>query len=202
MYSVPDKPPPITIAAAGEQSAELAGRIGDGLVSTAPDAALVDRFEASGGAGRPRYGQLTVCWAESEDAAVETAAEVWPNGALQGDLGQELALPRHFRQAASTLDPQQVAEAVVCGPDAGRHREAIAEFERAGFDRVYVHQVGPDQAGFMRFYAREILARAPVPRTGKCARPHTDDRGGVSAAPDRGRREPSDEGGSEWPIRS
>jgi hypothetical protein len=52
----------------------------------------------------------------------------------------------------------------VCGPDPDRHREAIAEFERAGFDRVYVHQVGPDQAGFVRFYAREVLGRAPALR--------------------------------------
>jgi G6PDH family F420-dependent oxidoreductase len=164
LYSVPDEPPPIAVAAGGEQAAELAGRIGDALVSTAPDAELVDRFEASGGSGRPRYGQLTVCWAETEAEAVRTAAEVWPNAAVEGDLGQELALPRHFRQATAMLDPQQVAEAVVCGPDPDRHREAIAEFERAGFDRVYVHQVGPDQAGFMRFYAREVLARSPVPR--------------------------------------
>jgi hypothetical protein len=54
-----------------------------------------------------------------------------------------------------------VAEAVVCGPDPDRHREAIDEFEQAGFDHVYVHQVGPDQDGFIRFYEREILPERP-----------------------------------------
>jgi coenzyme F420-dependent glucose-6-phosphate dehydrogenase len=160
LYSVPDEPPAIAVAAAGETAAELAGRIGDALVSTVPDPKLVERFEASGGAGKPRYGQLTVCWAESDDEAVRTAVEVWPNAGLKGDLGQELPLPRHFQQATAMLDPEQIADAVVCGPDADRHREAIAEFERAGFDHVYVHQVGPDQAGFMRFYQSEILSSA------------------------------------------
>ena len=75
----------------------------------------------------------------------------------RGDLGQELALPRHFRQATSTVTPDQVAEAVVCGPDPDRHREALAEFEQAGFDHVYVHQVGPDQERFLQLYEREIL---------------------------------------------
>src|SRR5919204_478616 len=98
--------------------------------------------------------------AESERQAIDTAHEWWPNAALGGDLGQELPLPRHFRQATETLTREQVAGAVVCGPDPDRHREAIREFEDAGFDHVYVHQVGPDQDGFIRFYEREILGAA------------------------------------------
>ena len=164
LYSIPDEPPPIAVAAAGENAAELAGRIGDALISTAPDAKLVEDFERAGGDGKPRYGQLTVCWAETEEDAIRTAAEIWPNAGLQGDLGQELPLPRHFRQATATLDREQIADAVICGPDADRHREAIAAFEQAGFDHVYVHQVGPDQEGFMRFYAKEVLARTPAAR--------------------------------------
>ena len=164
LYSVPDEPPPIAVAAAGENAAELAGRIGDALISTAPDAELVEDFERAGGEDKPRYGQLTVCWAESEEEAIRTVTEIWPNAALQGDLGQELPLPRHFRQATATVDGEQIAEAVVCGPDADRHREAIVAFERAGFDHVYVHQVGPDQDGFVRFYAEEILARSAAAR--------------------------------------
>ena len=164
LYSVPDEPPPIALAAAGKNAAELAGRIGDALVSTAPDAELVEAFERAGGEDKPRYGQLTVCWAESEDEAIRTATEIWPNAALRGDLGQELPLPRHFRQATATVDGEQIAEAVVCGPDVDRHRDAIAAFERAGFDHVDVHQVGPDQDGFVRFYAEEILARSAAAR--------------------------------------
>jgi G6PDH family F420-dependent oxidoreductase len=162
IYSVPDEPPEIAVAAAAENAAQLAGRIGDALVATAPDAELVERFEEAGGTGKPRYGQLTVCWAESERDAIRTAHHWWPNAALPGDLGQELALPRHFEQAAQVVTPEQVAESVVCGPDADKHREAIDKFEQAGFDHVYVHQVGPDQQGFMRFYEREILTRAGV----------------------------------------
>ena len=49
---------------------------------------------------------------------------------------------------------------MVCGPDVDRYLEKITEFEDAGFDHVYIHQVGPDQKGFMRFYAEEILPAA------------------------------------------
>jgi G6PDH family F420-dependent oxidoreductase len=157
LYTLPDEPPPIAIAAAGTDAAELAGRVGDALVSTAPNDEVVQAFDEAGGGGKPRYGQLTVCYADDRDQAVQTAFEQWPNAALGGELGQELPLPRNYGDAAETLTPDQVAEQVVCGPDPDEHRKAIDEFERAGFDRVYVHQVGRDQETFFGFYEREIL---------------------------------------------
>jgi coenzyme F420-dependent glucose-6-phosphate dehydrogenase len=159
IYSLPDEPPPIAVAAAGDEAAELAGRVGDALISTAPDEDLVSTFERAGGADKPRYGQLTVCYARSEREAIETAHSWWPNAAMGGQLGQELALPLHYEQAAETVTPADVAKSVVCGPDPERHRKAIDEFEEAGFDHVYIHQVGPDQGSFFRF-AREELALA------------------------------------------
>jgi len=160
LYTLPERPPPVAVAAAGTNAAQLAGRIGDALVSTSPDPELVAAFEEGGGADKPRYGQLTVCYADTREAAVEIAWEYWRNAGVAGDLSQELALPRHFRQATETLAREQVAGAVVCGPDVGPMLESIAEFERAGFDRVYIHQVGPDQASFLSLCARELLPAA------------------------------------------
>jgi G6PDH family F420-dependent oxidoreductase len=158
LYTLPDEPPPLLVAASAPVAAELAGRVGDGLVSTAPKADLVERFETAGGEG-PRIGQLTVCWAETEQEARRTALEWWPNAALKGDLGQELPTPENFEQAAANVREEDVAGLVVCGPDPERHLEAIRAFDEAGFDHVYVHQVGPDQDGFFRFYEREVLPR-------------------------------------------
>jgi coenzyme F420-dependent glucose-6-phosphate dehydrogenase len=157
VYTLPDELPPLAIAAAAPKAADLAGRLGDALISVAPDEEIVERFDRAGGEGKPRYGQLHVCWAESEEDGVRTAHKLWPNAALAGELGQELPLPRHFRQATSMLTEDQVADAVVCGPDPQRHRDAIDAFARAGFDHVYVHQIGPDQDGCIRFYEREVL---------------------------------------------
>lgn len=157
LYTLPDGPIEIMVAAGGPEAAELAGEVGDGLVSTAPDAELVRTFEGAGGKGKERFAQVTVCWATDEEQAAETALRVWPNGGLGGTLGQELPLPSHFEQAAEMVTAATIAEAVVCGPDPDRHREAIQEYVEAGFDRIYVHQVGSDQEGFMRFYEREIL---------------------------------------------
>jgi hypothetical protein len=52
-----------------------------------------------------------------------------------------------------------VAEKVVCGNDADEHVQALQEYVDAGFDEVYVAQMGPDQEGMIRFYEREVLPR-------------------------------------------
>jgi coenzyme F420-dependent glucose-6-phosphate dehydrogenase len=121
---------------------------------------FIRTFEGAGGKGKPRYGQVHVCWADDEQTARKTALEWWPNTAVPGELTVELPLPRHFEQASETVEEDDVAEKVVCGPDPDRHLEMIKRFADAGYTHVYVHQIGPDQEGFFRFYEREVISKA------------------------------------------
>jgi G6PDH family F420-dependent oxidoreductase len=164
LYTLPDEPPPIYVAASGPSSGALAGLIGDGLITTSPSESVAEAFRVGGGEGKPMYGQVTVCWAKDEAEARRTAYKWWPNAAITGELGAELPLPAHFEQAAKMVTDDDVAEAVVCGPDVDRHLEQIGKYVDAGYEHVYIHQVGPDQAGFMRFYQQEIMPR--LERTG------------------------------------
>jgi G6PDH family F420-dependent oxidoreductase len=158
LYTLPDQPPPIMVAASGPTAAEVAGRIGDGLISTAPDSEVIDVFRRNGGDG-PRYGQVHVCYHADEQQAIETAHRQWINAAIGGELGQELPLPANFEQAGKTVRPEDVADKVVCGPDPDRHIAKIREYADAGFDHVYVHQIGADQDGFFRFYSEQVLPK-------------------------------------------
>jgi G6PDH family F420-dependent oxidoreductase len=157
IYDLPEDGVPVMIAAKGPEAAALAGEIGDGFIGTDPEAKTIKAFEKAGGRGKPKYGQLTVCWAEDEAAARKTAHEVWPNAGLKGPLSTELALPEHFMKAAEMVKEEDVAKEVVCGPDPTKHIETIEEYVKAGYDHVYIHQVGPDQEGMIRFYEREVL---------------------------------------------
>ncbi len=156
LYTLPEEPPPIIVAAGGDKAAQLAGRMGDGLMTTSPNKEVVDAFTSAGGKG-PRYAEVTVCWAEDEAEARRTAHRQWPNAALKGQLSQELALPSYFEQAAQSVTEDDVAQAVVCGPDPQRHIDKLREYIDAGIDNLFIHQVGHDQQGFMRFYEREVL---------------------------------------------
>lgn len=121
----------------------------------------------AGGRGKPRIGQVTVCWADSEDKAKQIAHEWWPNSALPGQLSQELPMPSHFEQAVELVGEDEVAERIVCGPDVARHVAGVQEFVDAGCDQVYVHQVGPVQDGFFDFYERDVIPPRTFERLGR-----------------------------------
>ena len=157
MYTLPEEPPKIMVAAAWRKAAELAGTVGDAVIGTAPDADLLDAFDAAGGDGKPRYGQIHVCWEASEADARLLAHAVWPNAAIPGQLGQELALPTYFEQAAEPIREEDMARVVVCGPDPEAYAAAFRTFDEAGFDQLSIHQIGPDQEGFFGFFERELL---------------------------------------------
>jgi G6PDH family F420-dependent oxidoreductase len=158
IYSLPDEPPPVLMSALGQKSVSLAARVADGLISTQPDRESLERYAAEGGKG-PRQGGLKVCWGRDEQAASKTAFELWPNNLLPGQLAQELALPSHFDQATQLVTEDEVAELIPCGPDPERHLASIRQYLDAGFDEVYVSQIGDDQAGFFDFWRRELAPR-------------------------------------------
>jgi coenzyme F420-dependent glucose-6-phosphate dehydrogenase len=157
IFTLPDEPPPIAVAASGAKAAQLAARLGDALVGVAPDEEVVREFERAGGEDKPRYGQVHVCYDDDEARARKTAHETWPNAAMGGALGQELATTSHYGAVARLVREEDVAESVVCGPDPDRHLEQIRDYEQAGFTHVFVHQIGREQEAFLRFYADEIL---------------------------------------------
>jgi G6PDH family F420-dependent oxidoreductase len=156
IYTLPEQLPEIMVAAAGPKAAELAGRIGDGLITTSPDKTVTQAFDGAGGSGKPHYGQMTDCWAADEASAKKTAFEIWPNAANPGELSQELPQPAHFEQVAQLVTEDKVAETVVCGPDPRKYVEQIKAYTDAGIEHVYIHQVGPDQEGFIDFFQREV----------------------------------------------
>jgi G6PDH family F420-dependent oxidoreductase len=157
LYTLPETSPPIAVAASTPAAAKLAGRAGDALIATAPDPELVRTFRDAGGEGMPLYGQLTVCYGPEEQKAKDEALEWWPNTAVPGELGVELAEPQHFEEVAQLITAEQVGEKVVCGPDPDAIVEKITAFVEAGFDHVFLHQVGPRQEEFLAFAKDELL---------------------------------------------
>jgi G6PDH family F420-dependent oxidoreductase len=159
LYTLPETLPPLMIAAGGPKSAQMAARLGDGLIGTSPDKEMLSKFDEAGGRGKPKMAEVTVCWAADERSARRTAHAWWPTAAMESSLAWELPLPKHFQDVATLVTEDAVAETVVCGPDVDRHVEAITKYAEAGYGHVCVHQVGPDQQGFLQFYQRDVLPR-------------------------------------------
>lgn len=157
LYTLPDAPPEVMIAASKSGAAELAGRAADAIITTEPSAKLLQTFDAAGGQGKPRYYEATVCWAKTERDARRLARACWPLPAAGGPLLAELPLPSHFEAAFEPITEEMLAEKIPCGPDPAAHIAALQKAADAGFTHVCVHQIGADQEGFFGFYEREVL---------------------------------------------
>lgn len=157
IYTLPEELPPIFVAASGTESAELAAEVSDGLISTTSGDELVKAFKNAGGSEKPRYGMLKVCWASSEADARETVKHWWPTSTVSGPLHADLPTPRHFEDVVEAMGDPKVPEDTVLGPDPMAYLRAIQSLQENGYDHIYLHQIGPDQAGFFQFFQDELV---------------------------------------------
>jgi G6PDH family F420-dependent oxidoreductase len=170
LYTLPKDPPPIFVAASGEETAAAAGEIADGLISLDHGPEMVAKFKKSGGEGRPCIGQVTVCWARSVKEAEKTVREWWPISALSGILHADLPTPEHFDDVIELMGQPAIPEDILLGPDPEPYLKTIESLADNGYDQVYLHQIGPDQKGFFEFFkdslhpllTEEKLVASPV----------------------------------------
>jgi len=159
VYTLPEKPVEILVSGFGPKSIEVAARIGDGYVSTMPDGDAVERFRSSGGRDRVCQAGFKAAFAASEEEGARIAYEKWPNSGVPGELSQVLPSPKHFEQASKLVDPEMIKEAFACGPDPGKQLAMIEQYEKAGFDEVYVANVGPNYRQLCELYADKVLPK-------------------------------------------
>jgi G6PDH family F420-dependent oxidoreductase len=162
LYTVPDTPPEIYVSGFGPKATELAAKIGDGYVNTAPDKELVSLFKDKSG-GKPAQAGFKVCWADTEDEGVDIAHHLWANAGVPGELAQVLPSPQHFEQVSSLVTKEMTRQSSVCGPDVERHVDAFAPYAEAGYDEVYVSNMGPNYRTMLKVYGEKVL---PAVRSG------------------------------------
>lgn len=158
IYTRPDRPVEVIVSGFGPKSIDLAARIADGFITTKPQAPAIERYRRGGGKG-PTVAALKHCFGPDEAAARKLAHHLWANEQLPGEMAQVLPSPTHFEQASKLVTEDMVAEVVPCGPDPERHAGAITQYLEAGFDEVFVNQIGPDLAGFLKFFNDEVRPR-------------------------------------------
>ncbi len=158
LWDVPDEPTPIGIAVSGPSSCRLAGEHADVMIAVEPKAELGERFDAAGGAGKPRVGQVGVSFDTDEAAARRRAHEQfrWFGGGWK--VNADLPNPTAFAAASASVTEDEVAEQIACGADVDRFVEAVRPFLDAGFTDVALVQIGAEhQDAFLDWSEKELL---------------------------------------------
>jgi G6PDH family F420-dependent oxidoreductase len=162
IYDLPETPPQIIVSGFGPRAVDMAARIGDGFCTVGPDAESVSQFRGAARDGAVVQGGLKVCFGPDEAEAKRTVHRLWANEALPGELAQILPTPAHFEQASQVVSEDMASQDVPCGPDIDKHLEAIQAYADAGFDELYVNQIGTDQDAFFEAYEAEVVPRFNV----------------------------------------
>ncbi|MGM0356860.1 LLM class F420-dependent oxidoreductase [Streptomyces sp. ECR3] len=158
LWDLPDEPPPIGIAVSGEQSCRLAGHLADLVIATEPKSELIEAFERHGGTGKPRVGQLPVCYDTDRDAAVKRAHEQFRWFGSGWKVNAELPHPDSFSAATQFVTEEDVAASIPCGDDPEAFVEAVRPYAEAGFTEIALVQIGGDsQPAFLDWSAKTLL---------------------------------------------
>ncbi|HKQ17285.1 MAG TPA: TIGR03557 family F420-dependent LLM class oxidoreductase [Solirubrobacterales bacterium] len=160
LWDLPARPVPIGIAVSGPDSCRIAGRRADLMIAVEPKAELGEMFDAEGGSGKPRVGQVAIAYDPDRDAAVRRAHEQFRWFGLGWNVNADLPGPDSFDAATQFVEPDQIAEQIACGPDVDAHVAAVEPYLEAGFDQVALVQIGGEQQEEFIAWAEEELLPA------------------------------------------
>ncbi|MGW2420445.1 LLM class F420-dependent oxidoreductase [Streptomyces sp. NPDC001709] len=158
LWDLPEQPPPIGIAVSGEQSCKLAGHLADLVIATEPKPGLLEAFDRHGGSGKPRIGQLPVCYDPDRNTAVKRAHSQFRWFGLGWKVNAELPHPDSFESATRFVDEDDVAAAIPCGDDPDAFVAAVRLYAEAGFGEIALVQIGGDaQPEYLDWSAKTLL---------------------------------------------
>ena len=168
LWTMPDAPPPVLVATAGPVNAKRTGRHADGIITVGAPlekiGGLFDKFaEGAREAGKdpdqmPRVLQLHLSWAETDEQALTHAMTEWPNGGMKFAKA-DIRSPHDFAAMAQLVRAEDFEGRLLITSDPDAHRAYIQRFVDLGFDRVYLHNVGRNQAEWIEVFGREVLPK-------------------------------------------
>jgi G6PDH family F420-dependent oxidoreductase len=160
IWDLPDTLPKLGVAVSGEQSCQLAGELADMMIAVEPEGSLGEMFDAAGGRGKPRVGQMPVSFDRERDAAVARAHDQFRWFAGGWKVNAELPGTAAFAAATQFVKPEDVAENIPCGDDVDAVVQAAKAFADAGFTHLALVQIGGDQQDtFIDWATSDALAR-------------------------------------------
>jgi coenzyme F420-dependent glucose-6-phosphate dehydrogenase len=168
LWTMPEVAPPVLVATAGPLNAKKTGRLADGIITVGAPlekiGGLFAKFEEGAReAGKdpdtmPRVLQLHLSWAPTDEEALTNAMVEWPNGGMKFPKA-DIRSPLEFEQMAKLVRSEDFEGRMVISSDPDEHRAYIQRFVDLGFDRVYLHNVGRNQAEWIEVFGREVLPK-------------------------------------------
>jgi coenzyme F420-dependent glucose-6-phosphate dehydrogenase len=170
IYDRPDIPVPLYVAGSGPSATRLAGRSGDGFITTSGKAPTLytDSLLPAVRAGIAQSGRtpadvdMLIEVKVSFDhnlARARQDTKFWGALALSPDEKTGIEDPVEMEHLADDLPIERASSRFIVSSDPDEHVAAISRYLDLGFTHLVFHAPGPDQERFLRLYGGEILPR-------------------------------------------
>jgi probable non-F420 flavinoid oxidoreductase len=160
IWDVPQPPPPLIAPAISVETARRSAAWADGLVTVnQPPAKLREMLSAyrdNGGRGKAVL-QIHLSWAPGEKEAEAIAMDQWRSNVFAPPIPWDLPTAAHFDGVSAGVGVEQVRKAVNVSASLDQHAEWLGEYAGLGFDELYLHFVGQEQAPFIDAFADKVL---------------------------------------------
>jgi coenzyme F420-dependent glucose-6-phosphate dehydrogenase len=161
LYTLPDKPPKLFGAALTPETAEWIGSWGDGLITASKPVdklkEVIQAFRDGGGKNKPAYLKIQLSYDKDEDIAFKGAWEQWRSNVISTAVQAELRMPQQFDETSEAVSPEFFRKQVLISTDKKEFISKFREYEKLGFDRLYLHNVNTQQENFINFFSSEVL---------------------------------------------
>jgi G6PDH family F420-dependent oxidoreductase len=161
LYTRPERPPMIVGAAITAATAQWMGAWADALITVAGSREemrqVIDAFRAGGGEEKPIYLQVHLASEPDAGVAHEQALARWRFSAMDTTVLAELRRPAQFDAASRHVRIEDMSASVRISSEPGRHLEWLQEDLAMGYQRIYLHEVGPGQERFIDLFGERVL---------------------------------------------
>lgn len=162
VWSLPVVQPLLLGAAMSEQTARAVASWADGLITVNQPIEqlrkVVEAFRDGGGETLRVCIQVHLSWAETDEEALEIAHEQWRTNVFGSEIAWNLELPQQFDEAARTVRPEDLRDAVLISAEPKQHIAWLQEIAALGVDELSLHYVGRNQLRFIEVFAEHVLS--------------------------------------------
>jgi len=163
LFTRPESPPRIYVAALSPETAAWGAGWADGLITVSQPMEklepIIDAFRGNGGKDKPVQLQVKLSYAKTDEDALRGAHEQWRTNVVAPSLTQDVSTPQAYEALGEQVTPEKVAEAVNVSADPARHVRWLREYASLDVEALQLHNVNRWQREFIDVFGREVIPK-------------------------------------------
>lgn len=160
LWTLPEPVPHLVGPAVSVKTAGSVAAWADGLITVNQPhdklRAMIEAYRGAGGRGPLRL-QVHLAWDPSMDRAESLAHDQWRTNTFAPPASWDIDSVEVFDIAGEHVPIEKVREVVLVSDDLDQHAAWLAEFIDLGFDELFLHHVGQEQAAFQEAFGERVL---------------------------------------------